>query len=242
MKQHQNQFISAHNNGEWNSPYTVNLTLPTISDFITIDGDPREQAVVTSLHPAATYLMRMLAVNEIEKSSFTDPIIIKTQEEAPLEAPHVIQVQTGGMGELIVSWREPPRDTWNGELLGYIINCTEEKQNINFVSTNTSSKTITIHGYATTKATISNLRKYTRYAISVRAFNGFAAGPYSTPIVGSTLEGVPEAPPQNVSCKATSSKSIKISWQEPPLQFHGGIILGYKVLYRPLSEECKIIQ
>lgn len=175
--------------GDWSNPLTVNLSLPTVSDVRGLDGDLREQALVTGLHPSTTYLMRMLAVNEIEKSSYTDAIVIKTQEESPMEAPHNIQVQTGGMGELIISWQAPSRDTWNGELLGYTVNCTEEKQNINFIVQNTSIKTVTVSGWATTKTTLLNLRKYTKYSISVRTFNGYAPGPWSTPIIATTLEG-----------------------------------------------------
>lgn len=69
------------------------------------DGNIREQATLAGLHPSTTYLVRMLAINEIERSSFTDPIVIKTREEAPVEAPLNIQVQSGGIGELIVTWQ-----------------------------------------------------------------------------------------------------------------------------------------
>jgi len=68
-------------------------------------GDAREQASVGGLQPATTYLIRMLAINEIERSTYTDVIVIKTQEEAPTEAPQNVQVQTGGIGELIVTWQ-----------------------------------------------------------------------------------------------------------------------------------------
>lgn len=183
------QSVISETDTDWNSPHTVNLTLPIVSDSKTITGDPREEAIVTGLHPSTTYLLRMLAVNEIEKSSYTDPLVIKTQEEAPMEAPHNVQVQTGGMGELIVSWQVPSRETWNGELLGYVINCTEEKQNINYINSNITTKIIRVHGWATTKSTIINLRKYTRYAISVQAFNGFDEGPFSPIVIGTTLEG-----------------------------------------------------
>lgn len=47
----------------------------------------------------------MQAINEIERSEFTDPIILKTQETAPTEAPFNVQVQSGGDGELIVTWQ-----------------------------------------------------------------------------------------------------------------------------------------
>lgn len=209
------------------------------------DGVQREQATIGNLHPSTTYLMRMLVVNEIARSPYTDAIVIKTQEEAPTEAPSNIQVQAGAVAELIVTWKVPQKLSWNGELLGYHVNYTEESRqqqnSINYNSSNrTVSKTITVHGWATTKSIISGLRKFTKYSIRVRSFNSIAPGPWSTPIFATTLEGIPEAPPQSVNCTSLSSQSIKISWHEPPAQFHGGIIQGYKVLYRPMVKQCKL--
>uniref|UniRef100_T1GNA1 Fibronectin type-III domain-containing protein n=1 Tax=Megaselia scalaris TaxID=36166 RepID=T1GNA1_MEGSC len=66
----------------------------------------QENAIVTGLLPATTYLIRMQAINEIERSEFTDPIILKTQETAPTEAPSNVQVESGGDGELIVTWQK----------------------------------------------------------------------------------------------------------------------------------------
>lgn len=184
----------------------------------------------------------MLVINEIAKSPFTDSILIKTQEEAPTEAPHNIQVQTGNIGELIITWQLPQKLSWNGELLGYHVNYTEEKQNniIHEIINRTTTKTITVHGWASTKSIISGLKKFTKYSIRIRAFNSVSPGPWSNSVTGITLEGVPEASPQNVNCNSLSSQSIKISWREPPIQFHGGIIQGYKVIYRPLVKQCKI--
>lgn len=229
-------------NEDWRNPTTVNLSVPVISNTISTDGHPREQSIVGGLHPSTTYLLRMLAINEIAKSQFTDPIIIKTQEEAPTEPPYNVQVQAGNIGELIVTWQIPQRTSWNGELMGYTVNCTEEKQNINYISSNkTLTRSATVHGWATTKAIITNLRKYTRYSVKVRAFNSVSQGPWSPTVTGTTLEGVPEASPSNVNCTSLSSQSIKITWTEPPPQFHGGIIQGYKVIFRPLVKESKFI-
>ncbi|XP_055385270.1 cell adhesion molecule Dscam2 isoform X2 [Condylostylus longicornis] len=220
---------------DWNTQSTVNVSLPSTSISKSYDNDLRETAIVSGLSPATTYLIRMQAINEIERSQFTDAIVLKTQEEAPTEAPSNVQVQTGGERELIVTWQIPPRESWNGELIGYTVNCTEEKQNINYISVlNNSVKSITVNGWATSKATLKNLRKYTRYAITVRALNSFGPGPWSAAVFGTTSEGVPEAPPQNVTCSSQSSQSVRITWQEPPLQYHGGIIQGYKILYRPI--------
>ncbi|XP_039965640.1 Down syndrome cell adhesion molecule-like protein Dscam2 isoform X1 [Bactrocera tryoni] len=224
--------------GDWSGPNIINVTLPSTSISRSYDSDLRESAIVAGLTPATTFLIRMQAINEIERSPFTDPIVLKTQEEAPTEAPSNVQVQTGGESELIVTWQIPSRESWNGELIGYTVNCSEEKQNINYISVvNNSLKSVIVSGWATTKATIRGLRKYTRYAVTVRALNSFGSGPWSAAIFGTTAEGVPEAPPQHVNCTALSSQSLKISWLEPPLQFHGGIIQGYKILYRPIVNQ-----
>ena len=50
-------------------------------------------------------------------------------------------------------------------------------------------KSITVNGWATSKATLKVLRKYTRYAIAVRALNSFGPGPWSAAVFGTTLEG-----------------------------------------------------
>lgn len=47
----------------------------------------------------------MLAINEIEKSEFTDPIVFKTQEEAPTQSPQNVQVLIEKPNQLIVTWK-----------------------------------------------------------------------------------------------------------------------------------------
>lgn len=73
--------------------------------FDSYDSDLRESAIVAGLTPATTFLIRMQAINEIERSAYTEAIVLKTQEEAPTEAPSNVQVQTGGESELIVTWQ-----------------------------------------------------------------------------------------------------------------------------------------
>lgn len=97
---------------DWHAQTTVNLTLPSMTNSGSgsgtrgMDGNPRQQATLSGLHPSTTYMVRMLAVNEIERSAFTEPVIIKTREEAPADAPLSVQVQTGNNGgELVVTWQ-----------------------------------------------------------------------------------------------------------------------------------------
>lgn len=80
---------------EWRNPSIFNLSVPVISNAISSDGSPRETAVVSGLAPSTTYLLRMMAENEIAKSRFTDALIIKTQEEAPTEPPYNVKGKFG---------------------------------------------------------------------------------------------------------------------------------------------------
>lgn len=93
----------------------------------------------------------------------------------------------GGPGELHVGWRPPPRDAWHGELLGYTVTCTEVSPGGSLLSN--TSRTLTVNGWSAGELSLSALRKFTRYEIRVRAFNGVAAGPAAAPVSATTLEG-----------------------------------------------------
>ncbi|XP_035786671.1 Down syndrome cell adhesion molecule-like protein Dscam2 isoform X3 [Anopheles albimanus] len=226
----------------WESSQTVNVTFSKVNMIkSSIDGGVRDETSLGGLLPATQYLLRMLAINEIECSTFTPPVAVRTQEEAPSEAPGGLKVKAGAMGELVLTWQIPNRATWNGELLGYTVSCIEERTNINFIASpgNISNTTVTVHGWATTKTALARLKKFTRYALRIRTYNSIAPGPWSSVVYGTTLEDAPEAEPQNVSCASLSSQSIKVQWQEPPPQFHNGVLQGYKILYRPLTKNSK---
>lgn len=44
-------------------------------------------------------------------------------------------------------------------------------------------------GWTTSKYTITGLNKFTRYSVSVKAFNSISHGPASAPVTATTLEG-----------------------------------------------------
>ena len=46
---------------------------------------------------------------------------------------------------------------------------------------------------------------------------------------------MPSKEPKSVTCKATSSESLSISWEPPAPAFINGVLLGYRVIYRPLG-------
>lgn len=60
---------------------------------------------VENLKPATAYAMRIAAVNTIGESEYSEPVIVKTMEEAPSDSPHNVQVQATAPGELLVKWK-----------------------------------------------------------------------------------------------------------------------------------------
>lgn len=74
---------------------------------------------------------------------------------------------------------------------------------------------------------------YTQYSVVVQAFNRVGAGPMSEEVIQHTGEGTPEQAPQDVTCTALTSQSIRLSWSSPSLTTVNGIIKGYKVIYGP---------
>ncbi|XP_041974799.1 Down syndrome cell adhesion molecule-like protein Dscam2 isoform X2 [Aricia agestis] len=229
----------------WDTAITLNVSVPDAPvvhsshdaphDHVTLTkkGNIHYEAVLGGLRPHTAYMIRVAAANAIERSAFTEPVVVKTQEEAPSAAPGGVTVSAGAAGELAVSWRTPPRDTWHGELLGYSVLCSELGPDGTPVPN--STRTLTVNGWSSTELSLSALKKFTRYEVRVRAFNAVAAGPASPPIAATTLEGVPEAAPTRVSCSALSSTSVKVSWGPPPAGQRGGIVQGYKVIYAPLT-------
>lgn len=174
-------------------------------------------------------------MNNIDKSDFTEAIVVKTQEERPSGSPMDVRVEAISSTELFIQWSAPLRDTWNGELLGYTINWKEHHGPSN------QSNVQTVNGWATNKFQLSGLKKFTIYDITITAFNSVDSGPPSPSIIGTTKEGIPEAPPQDIMCSEISSQIIKISWKVPPQNLHGGMIQGYKIFYKPIENQYNIL-
>ncbi|XP_069687424.1 cell adhesion molecule Dscam1 isoform X3 [Periplaneta americana] len=222
---------------DWQQANTLNLSVAAVETGGLNMGHEQQQhtAVLSGLHPATTYHIRMSAINGIEPSAFTEPIAAKTQEEAPVGPPQSVHVETLGPDQLLATWKPPQPELWNGDLLGYVIYWNVHSASSGFGGNHTSSHTV--RGASVNQFRLTDLRKFTRYDITIAAFNGVGVGPQSSVVTATTQEGVPEAPPQNVACSPLSSQSVKVSWSPPPANQHGGLLQGYKVIYRPVFKD-----
>lgn len=88
----------------------------------------------------------------------------------------MVTVEAISPEQLLVTWRPPERDLWNGEILGYKIgyqklsnsghaSTKEQNQFYNYTRVGLSSGD-GVHDFR-----LVNLNKYTMYSITVQAFN-----------------------------------------------------------------------
>ncbi|XP_071633081.1 Down syndrome cell adhesion molecule 1 isoform X15 [Temnothorax longispinosus] len=198
-------------------------------DRVLVPGSQQNVAGVYNLRPATTYHLRIVAENEIGTSDPSDTVTIITAEEAPTGPPTSIKVDALDQHTLKVTWKPPPREDWNGEILGYYVGYRQSSDKpYMFETVDFSKEDIKEHHLQ-----IANLKTYTQYGVVVQAFNKVGSGPMSEERRQHTAEGVPEQPPHDTTCTTLTSQTIRVSWVSPPLSAANGVITGYKVIYGP---------
>jgi sugar lactone lactonase YvrE len=82
---------------------------------------------------------------------------------------------------------------------------------------------------------VSGLSEATDYALSVQAFTTAGGGPLSPAVAVMTEEGVPGAPPLDVTARATSATALELTWAAPPRAEWHGALTRYTVYYARLA-------
>ncbi|XP_063627962.1 cell adhesion molecule Dscam2-like [Cydia splendana] len=191
-----------------------------------------EGATISGLEPATAYLVRARTVTAQFASTHTRALLALTSHEPPARAPLSLRASAPRASTIELAWQPPPSSSWNGELLGYSVWWWASADGTLSGGANVGMEFATVRGQIT-KYTIEGLEHYTRYSVSVRAFNSAGAGPATAPVNTLTQESVPSEGPRGVRCRAVSPQSLKVEWSPPPAHAHHGSLLGYKLLYRP---------
>ncbi|XP_047000635.1 Down syndrome cell adhesion molecule-like protein Dscam2 [Schistocerca americana] len=198
---------------------------------VTVGGSART-ARLGGLKPATAYKLRLVAVNEVGPSAPSDPTTAYTLQEAPSGPPIDISVEATMPESLLVRWKPPLQSYANGEILGYHINYRQ----VSGPGGQGQQLQRTVRGAHRLEVLLTSLEHYTRYEVTVRAFNQVGSGPASPPHFVTTLEGVPDMPPQDLRCSALSPQSIRVRWDPPPPEHRNGIIDSYKVFYKNAND------
>ncbi|KAI5693336.1 hypothetical protein M8J75_013991 [Diaphorina citri] len=234
----------------WTAPYSGNTAItqyiiqyksseemwPTQPLKIIVPGS-QTSATLQPLLPATQYQVRLLAENPLGMSETGAELQASTLEEAPNGAPREVTSDPGVVDptELLIKWKAPPRESWNGVLLGYDVGYQISSGSSLALSSYTL-KSVELDNQYEGELRIPGLTPYTKYAIVVRGYNSVGKGPFSEPFIARTNEGVPSLPPENIACSSVTSTTLKITWETVPNEARNGIIQGYKVVYYPAED------
>ncbi|XP_070395113.1 cell adhesion molecule Dscam1-like isoform X4 [Dermacentor albipictus] len=180
-------------------------------------------ALVGDLHPGSTYHLSILAENSVGVGLASTPVKLHTGEEEPSAAPTDFHVEARGPSTVRVSWKPPPPDEWNGDLLGYYIGYKPTSSGQPY-----SYRTSEFRPNASHEFFLTGLQRGTEYAVIVKAYNAAGSGVASHELHVKTLDGdVP--PPPKVFVSGTTHSSITVTWHQ---QFASGV-RGYVLYHRP---------
>lgn len=184
----------------------------------TLPGD-KTTAKIIALKPSTNYHFRLYASNQLGTSAPSDILHIRTDSENPSGPPVMVHVEAISPQELLVTWRPPERDLWNGELLGYKIGFRKVTNNgANFVKDSKQQDQIYnftrvgLSGDGVNEFRLIHLEKYSLYSVTVQASNQKGDGPPCEPVQARTLEDVPSAP-TSCTCIALTSQNIQVTSQ-----------------------------
>uniref|UniRef100_A0A2H1V797 SFRICE_021077 n=1 Tax=Spodoptera frugiperda TaxID=7108 RepID=A0A2H1V797_SPOFR len=204
-----------------------------------LDSEDILSATLEGLRPAGAYTLRLTSANHVGQSPHSDPLMFTTLEEAPTGSPQNVRVRASTPGELHVSWSAPSQDSWNGELLGYVVSWRELGGDGEMGDEDGGAGgaggagTAAVRGWSSAELTVAGLRSFTRYALTARAYNRAGAGPHSPTLYATTADGVPEVGPRGVACEALSARSLRVRWAPLPAS-HAHALRGYDLHYAPL--------
>jgi hypothetical protein len=237
--------------------YKKNDGLPWSQDAVesVIVGGKQTTAHVTGLRPSTQYKIRLFARNMMGRSPASEELIITTSEEAPSDIPLNVKVEPLSSTSLRVHWSYATSDStgtkiFDGFYIGFRELRDEERpssptaQSFGGRSSNNLSPTYTFRTIELTDksssstsnhpmkgdfhATLTDLKRNSRYGIVVQAFNRKGSGPSTEEVIVQTAEY--DAPrPVSLRITALDQHSLSLSWdssdEETPIS---GYVISYK--------------
>ncbi|KAK5864078.1 hypothetical protein PBY51_001051 [Eleginops maclovinus] len=213
---------------------------------------PSPPYVINNTGTYTPFEIKVQAVNGLGGAPIPEPEIGYSGEEEPEEAP--TGISTAVMDSTVrVSWEEAKNV--RGLLLGYKIyiqrlgpqggrgrrslgklHQDRDEKLERARERDRGSQEVMVHGMKTSEE-VTGLRLYSRYELSVTAFNSKGEGPRSSLHLFSTPEGAP-GPPASLRLESPSEKSMILYWSPP--EETNGVLMGYKVHYQQDLENSKM--
>ncbi|XP_001623142.2 uncharacterized protein LOC5501884 isoform X2 [Nematostella vectensis] len=194
-----------------------------------------KNATHTTLHGLDKYhyyCVRIIPFSRRGDGLAAGPVCAYTDTDVPSGAPSNITTWSQSPTDMSISWEALPHKQAHGKLLGYKVQYQIHNRSASLGTSNGSAQGMLDITKGVRNITIANLRKFTRYTITVAAYNEKGLGPWSRQVLAFTSEDVPGRAPVIKTAEPTSSTSLRITWHPLPEKYWNGELLGYRVFYR----------
>ncbi|KAJ0174157.1 hypothetical protein K1T71_010303 [Dendrolimus kikuchii] len=189
-------------------------------------GTARTRTTLSGLQKHAAYAVVVQAYNSRGAGPASPPTTSTTMEDVPSLPPGALQCTALSSQSVRVVWEPPPMRGRNGVLQGYRVTYAPVTDWFG----NEEAVTKQISGLHTT---LSGLRRYTNYSVTVCAFTAAGDGVRAAPVYCHTEEDVPSAP-ADIKAVVSSRNKILVSWLPPTNP--NGVLVGY-TLYMSVIED-----
>lgn len=185
------------------------------------------------------YIIQIAAFNNMGTGVYADEVKVKTKEGVPEAPPREIKVKVLTSSSVLISWNAPNPQQINGINQGYKIQAARiTESNEKEIKTLKVAPNL-INPYGRQNCTMTNLRKFTQYNITILCFTNPGDGIPSHPIQIKTFEDVPEEV-SFMQFTGVSDRELRLKWSEPNEK--NGILTGYQVKYKVKdSNDVKVV-
>nr|XP_027230100.1 Down syndrome cell adhesion molecule-like protein Dscam2 [Penaeus vannamei] len=170
-------------------------------------------ATLAGLRPHARYSVVLQAFNSRGAGPASPPALGTTLEDKPGAPPGHVTCETVTSSSVVVTWSPPPPRQANGIITNYRVTYTQM-----FSHEEGRTGSVVSEGL---RATLTGLKPWTNYSVSVAASTRAGEGVQSLALVCTTEQDVPEAPAR-VKAVVSGPRAAVVSWA-PPLRPRGRI-------------------
>ncbi|XP_065069136.1 receptor-type tyrosine-protein phosphatase S-like isoform X1 [Rhopilema esculentum] len=178
-------------------------------------------------NPERSYTLKQLIANTLYNISVRErtgvglwsqkaAVSVKTREGVPIESPQNFSMTLTNDSLVTLSWKGIPRESANGDLIGYVVAIKDLLGKTIFNKTVASNAT-TIR--------IETLKAHHQYEATIYGYTNVGAGKLQS-LIFFTADGVPSAP-RELQVMGMDSSSLKLTWKRP--QNSNGMITAYQI-------------
>ena len=172
-------------------------------------------AAIRGLKPVHDYHVRVFAINNLGRSEGSEVLKLRSDEESPGGPPLHIRAVAQSSKSIKISWKAPREDLQFGLIKGYYVGYKVHSSDADSYV----YKTLEVNPPPSSGSNsneeidciLNSLKRWTKYAVTVQAFNRKGTGPASEVIEVQTLQNDPPPPPV-LAISAVTASSIHLTW------------------------------